>query len=107
MEQIINILGTEYVARTDDDACMEMNADGLCKFYDKQIVVRSLEKMLGTDDSEDIKRIRMQEVVRHEIIHAFFTESGLDCYSDNEQLVSWIAVQFPKMLKVFRETNSI
>lgn len=106
-KQKINILGTEYLAIVDNDECMAMNADGLCKFYDKKIVVRSLDKMLGNEDSEDIKRIRMQEVVRHEIIHAFFTESGLDDYSGNEQLVNWLAIQIPKMLKAFQETNSI
>lgn len=107
VKQKINILGTEYLAIVDNDECMEMNADGLCKFYDKKLVVRSLEKMLGNDDSEEAKRIRMQEVVRHEIIHAFFAEAGLFDYSDNEQLVNWIAIQFPKMLKAFQETNSI
>lgn len=106
-KQKINILGTEYLAIVDDDECIKLNADGLCRFYDKKIIIRSIDKLLVDGASEEEKRIRMQEVVRHEIIHAFFSESGLDDYSDNEQLVSWLAIQFPKMLKVFQETNSI
>lgn len=107
IKQKINILGTEYVAGTDDEACSAMNADGLCKYYEKEIIVRNLEKMLDPDSSEESKLIRMKEVVRHEIIHAFFAESGLFDYSDNEQLVNWIAIQFPKMLKAFEKANCI
>lgn len=107
IKQKVNILGTEYAVGIDDAACMDLNSDGLCRFYDKQIIVKSLEKYLDPDSSEETRRIRMQEVVRHEIIHAFFDEAGLANYSENEQLVSWIAIQFPKMLEVFKETNSI
>ena len=103
----INILGTEYEFAINDNECREMNADGLCKFYDKKILFRSAENMLEPDCSSETKEIRQQEVKRHEIIHAFFAESGLFDYSDNEQLVNWIAIQFPKMLEVFKETNSI
>lgn len=37
----------------------------------------------------------------------FFNECGLDDYSYDEELVSWIAAQFPKMLKVFQELDCI
>ena len=47
------------------------------------------------------KMKRYREVMRHEIIHAFFSEAGLDDYSDNEQLVNWLAIQIPKMNDVF------
>ena len=106
-KQKINILGTEYTVTIDDAACIAMNADGMCKYYDKEIIVRSLDKLLDPDSTEESKQARSKEVVRHEIIHAFLDESGLADYSSNEQLVSWIASQFPKMLKTFKETNSI
>lgn len=35
------------------------------------------------------------------MIHAFFDESGLESYSDNEELVDWLAVQIPKINDVF------
>ena len=48
------------------------------------------------------------KVIRHELVHAFIFESGLcECcsWADNEELVDWIARQFPKMNKVFSELN--
>ena len=105
--QKLNILGTEYRVVINDDECMESNADGLCKFYEKEIVLRSPENMLEPDCSNETKEIRMKEVKRHEIIHAFFAESGLFDYSDNEQLVQWLAIQFPKMLKTFMEMQCL
>ena len=107
IKQKIDILGTEYAVGIDDAACIAMNADGLCKYYDKEIILRKLEKLLDPDSSEESKLIRMKEVARHEIIHAFFAEAGLFDYSDNEQLVNWIAIQFPKMLKVFHDADCI
>lgn len=102
----INVLGTEYEFIVDDSIASQ-GVDGICKGYDKQIIVRSKENMLCPDDSERIKNIRYKEVIRHEIIHAYFDESGLDEYSNNEQLVEWIAVQFPKMMKTFVEVDCL
>ena len=53
------------------------------------------------------KDIRHKEVLRHEIIHAFFDEAGLNDYSNNEQLVEWIAFQFPKMFRTFVEADCL
>ena len=45
------------------------------------------------------------KVLRHEIIHAFFRESGIgECmnwgYSTDEMLVDWMAIQIPKISAV-------
>lgn len=101
----INILGTEYSLKVDESLKNEGVA-GLCKKYDKEISVRNVESMLD-DDSIAAKKMRYGEVLRHEIIHAFFSESGLGDYSDNEQLVDWLAAQFPKMAKVFEECDCL
>lgn len=106
MKNSINILGTEYSVAIDD-TLEKTNCDGLCKEYDKQIAVRSVGAMLSDDDSTETKKTRYNEVLRHEIIHAFFSESGLDDYSGNEQLVNWLAIQFPKMQKAFEEVGCL
>lgn len=98
----INILGTEYTVEIDN-SLEKTNADGLCKEYDKQITIRNVGSMLCDDDSTETKKKRFNEVLRHEVVHAFFSEAGLDDYSSNEQLVNWIAIQFPKMQKLFVE----
>ena len=102
----VNILGTEYSIEVDD-TLEKTGIDGLCKEYNKQITIRNLGSMLNDNDSTDTKKITFEEVLRHEIIHAFFYEAGLEDYSDNEQLVDWIAKQFPKLEKVFKEADCL
>lgn len=99
-----NILGTEYSVEIDD-TLEKTNADGMCKGYDKEIFIRSIDSMLCDEDSTDTKKMRFNEVLRHEIIHAFFNEAGLYEYSGNEQLVDWLAIQFPKICKAFEECD--
>ena len=48
------------------------------------------------------------EVIRHELVHAFLYESGLDTQSTwarDEEVVDWIAIQFPKMSKAFKSIS--
>lgn len=99
----MNILGTDYELIKDCDELTERNVDGECQSYGKVIRIRPLKKMLLPVDSDAIKQQRYNEVVRHEVIHAFFHESGLDGYSADEQLVDWLAMQFPKMYRLFKE----
>lgn len=102
----VNILGTEYNLIVND--VLEVpDADGLCKEYTKEISIRKMENMLCDQDTNEDKKKRYDEVLRHEIIHAFFTESGLDDYAGNEQLVDWLAKQFPKIFKAFQECDCL
>ena len=55
----------------------------------------------------------MKETLRHEIIHAFFNESGLQdsankfdgAWSKNEEMIDWFAIQPPKIFKLFKELD--
>lgn len=96
----IKILGTEYNLKVLEEL-PDTNCDGLCYTYEKQILVKDQNKMLDTDSSEDAKKARYNEVVRHEVIHAFFNESGLDSYSSDETLIEYLSRQIPKMQEVF------
>lgn len=82
----VNILGTEYTI-IQDNSLLNTDMDGCCKRYDREIRIRNVEHMLEDTDQIEAKETRYNEVLRHEIIHAFFDESGLSDYSDNEQLV--------------------
>lgn len=97
------ILGTEYELIRSDESLKEIDADGECRGYSKVIRIRPLKDMLLGDASDEERKDRYNEVLRHEVIHAFFHECGLDDYCNNEELVYWLAMQFPKMLKVFQE----
>lgn len=99
----INVLGQDYYVDTACEELKKTEKDGLCYVYDKKIEVRPVQSMLNDADSMDLKEKRYEEVVRHELVHALFFESGLDSYSMDEILVNWIATQVPKINKAVDE----
>ena len=105
----VNILGTEYdlleVPKKDDSNLV--NNDGYCDTSVKKIIVDEMkEKEPGM--KEDLSYYQKQ-VKRHEIIHAFLFESGLDtcCEWVCEEMVDWMSVQFPKIQKAFKEAGCL
>lgn len=101
----VNVLGTEYeiLRNVKDDPKLGNRADGYCDYSTKKIVIAEM-----IEDDDTLENLKMYEgkVIRHELIHAFLYESGLDVNSDwarNEEIVDWIALQFPKMNKVFNQ----
>lgn len=94
---VVDILGTEYTVTRNTSAIEDMGADGICQPYDKKIIYRELKDFLDKEDSVTAKTVRREEVIRHEVIHAFFAESGLSSYGNDEVLVDWIAKQLPKI----------
>jgi len=103
---LVDILGTKYVVK-EDISLKDTQADGLCKSYSKEITYRTIEEMLCKDDPVELKEERKREVIRHEIVHAFFFEAGLEIYGGDEVLVDWIAKQFPKMLHAIEQAGGI
>lgn len=97
----VSILGTEYSIieeKLGSDA-----VDGYCDYTSKEIHIRSD----NYNELGDFKRLQKKQL-RHEIIHAFLSESGLQSnfehtqqFGHEETMVDWIAIQFPKILKVF------
>ena len=108
----VNILGTEYTVeeRTVEEDSYLNNCDGYCDKTTKEIVVA---KQKPDNDLNNYDWYR-KKVMRHEIIHAFLYESGLHenfehpkQYGHEETMIDWIAIQFPKMLKVFEEAGCL
>lgn len=106
----VNILGTEYEIKKLNEMeypkLKKANANGLAELYAKELIIST-----EIDDGSGTTYSKLEEfenkVVRHEIIHAFFHESGLDNYGENEELVNWLALQVPKMLDVFKSANCL
>lgn len=98
----LNILGTIYYVVENNDRADKEDFDGLCDFYNKKIILRSVDSMLEIEGYEEAKKARYEEVLRHEIVHAFFYESGLTEEAYNEKLVDWLAVQLPKIIDVIK-----
>lgn len=110
---MINVLGTEYkVILTNDynEYPFLKEMAGYTDYTTKTIVVRNYKlEECQVNDCKNQDEI-LKRVVRHELTHAFMYESGLWVNSDfgsNEELADWIAIQFPKMLKVFGELEMI
>lgn len=112
----VNTLGTQWEIRKEDFDQPELkgkNRSGYCFPAAKQIVVEDLD----TDDdwkneSKEVKKKHASAIMRHEVVHAFLYESGLfgdstgsEAWATNEEMVDWIAIQFPKMYKVFAELD--
>lgn len=94
MKNKVSILGTTYKIELVDKSELEPGIAGNC---DQE------EKIIRVD--KDTRQFNA--VLRHELIHAFFYESGLGEEVDwvNENSVDWIAIQFPKIAKVITELD--
>ena len=109
--KVVNVLGTDYtvsIASKDEDKYLE-KCDGYCDKTSKKIVVLSKSDDNELENFEEYQK----KVIRHEIIHAFFFESGLhenfrhEEWGHDETTIDWFAVQFPKMLRAFKEADAI
>lgn len=114
MKDKVNILGTEYKIYRNVEEEKEprlKTSYGFCDCCTKEIFL-SKEALTETEDSMKNLKEYENKVLRHEIIHAFLCESGLRensnrqiAWAENEEMVDWIAIQFPKIEKVFKELN--
>ena len=104
----VNILGTYYeiIEQTSEENPKLDDANGICEIWSKKIVLDAdmiePHKML-VEDPEQYK----SKVLRHEIVHAFFAESGVLNYCNDEGLVDYLAVQLPKMVKAMNEVDCL
>lgn len=104
----VDVLGTKYEIIESD--CISddnlNNNDGYCDFSTKKIVIDTFKNTPGS--KEDMKSYRMQ-VIRHELVHAFLFESGLDgsSWANNEEIVDWIAIQSEKLFNAFMEVDAL
>lgn len=108
----INILGSEWNVKFGSEKKYPnlTNIDGYTDLSMREIVVDDMEASQGQIGAKADLESYQKQVVRHEIIHAFLLESGLDSNSNsadswavNEEMVDWFAIQSPKIFKVFNE----
>lgn len=107
----VNILGTQYsiLIIEKEDYRYDREADGWCDPSVKELLVFNYKQ-----SAESVKDLvsYQKRVIRHEIVHAFFYESGLwqnayssKCWAKNEEMIDWIAIQSPKLQKAFEEAG--
>lgn len=113
-EKSISIMGELWHIKegTEEEFPGLIGVDGYTDSSVRTIVIEAT--ITECDDPQ--AKVNLEEykkvVIRHEIIHAFLYESGLEGntnksknWSQNEEMVDWIAIQFPKILKVFKSLN--
>lgn len=104
----VNVLGTQYkVIQSNSGKDMTLEtSDGYCDHTVKTCVIDTFK--LAPGSVSDLQEYR-KKVIRHELIHAFLFESGLghESWGTNEEIVDWIAFQFPKMLQAFQEADAL
>lgn len=109
----VNILGIEYeiLYKNESEEPFLKGCDGFMDQSRKEIIIDSTigNKPEGKALDGDYYR---KQVLRHEITHAYFYESGLwvnsgDWNGRSEELTDWFAIQSPKLLKTFQEVGCI
>lgn len=109
----INILGSDWTiaARKQDDDPKLESCFGYTDFTIRSIVTEQFEETPGK--VKDLGVLH-KKVLRHEIVHAFFYESGLaansnytDSWALNEEMVDWIAFQGPKIYKAWQDADAL
>lgn len=116
----VNILGTEYNVTVkkynDDEFFKEKNADGYCIADTHEIVICDLCTFPEWEkESEQAREATQKHTLRHEIVHAFLNESGLQdsagqydtAWSKNEEMVDWFAIQGPKIYAAWQEAGAL
>jgi len=104
----VNILGTEYKIKCVDNPSYG-DSMGYTDFSVKEIQIKKVPH--EKDLMKDLQWFQ-RCTLRHEIIHAFLFESGLDsntheceCFARDEEMVDWMAIQYPKIQKAFKEAG--
>jgi hypothetical protein len=116
----IDILGTKYTLRRvnygQDEYMEKMHFGGYHSHSDKEIVILNLKTVPDWAKETDAAiKSQEAETLRHEILHAFLSESGLrwnsfpeeKAWAQNEEMVDWFAIQFPKILKVYEAVGCL
>lgn len=108
MMAVVNVLGVDYEIKQSnelEDSNLANNS-GYCDSSTKTIVIDTFRDLPGSLNDLEVYR---KQVIRHELVHAFLIESGLQhcSWGKDEEIVDWIAIQFPKMKKVFEEINAL
>jgi hypothetical protein len=114
MTKTVNILGTPYKVRLAVPYAKDPSLKGrfgYTSFSGKLIVVADICTIPGWEEATEDEIVdTFCTTIRHEVIHAYLMESGLnesaigvDSWARNEEMVDWFAIQWPKILKTFEK----
>lgn len=97
----LNVLGTVYEIKfqtQEENPKLTDDINGLAELYSKELFVKT-----GYENNPDcynnIEAYR-EKVLIHECMHAIFHESGLSKYTEDEDLVEFLAQQYGKIISI-------
>jgi len=115
---IVNVLGEPYeiyaVKQEDAPHLFSNKTVGSCNRAVKEIVVENFpdetHSAVRSNKQALHDEVMFNEVLRHELVHAFFGECGLDSEVDSafdeEMIADWLAIQAPKLMKLFCQVKA-
>lgn len=116
----LSILGTEYTVsrykESEHPFFKDFEKCGMCDDFMKEIAVIDTSTLPNAaDNTKEWLREYEKEIIRHEVIHAYFNESGLkdsSNYSNSpwakfEEMIDWWAIQGKKVYKTWMEAEKI
>lgn len=100
----IDVLGSEWRLQFAKGKPLDEDEDGLADDETRTITI----------DAE-LEGERKKRVIRHEVVHAYLAESGLDMsslqpeggWAMNEEMVDWFARQGPKIYKTWKKLGVV
>ena len=115
-KQKVTILGADW--EVVEGTAEEFPTLGVCDGYTDVSIHRIVvSDMSGASDDPESKvdlKAYQRQVVRHELIHAFLEESGLSSntapvasWATSEEIVDWIAIQIPKIVKACSDLRAL
>lgn len=116
----VNVLGTEYAVTVkkydEDEAFARRSIIGYCDEIEKRIIICDMLSCPGWEkETAERAKTSQKQTLRHEIVHAFFNESGLTHsavtyegpWPRNEEMVDWIAWQGPKIYEAWQKAGAM
>lgn len=116
----VNILGEIYTIELKDKdpgfTGEHAGAYGYINEAKKKIILRDRSDwpIFKEENRRDELEIWTKKTLRHEIVHAFLFESGLNgstscgrAWAKNEEMVDWMAIQGPKLIKAWEESGAL
>lgn len=116
----LNVLGTTYTVEKkkwlDEPVFQNSRCLGFCDSHSLRIVYCDLKTNDNwKDESEEGINRAEKEILRHEIVHAFLSESGLNgcahhydgAWSYNEEMIDWIAIMGPRLYDAWVKAKCI
>ena len=104
----LDVLGVEYTLEeqtVDQQPIKLADKEGYVELYSKEIVLRTgYEDVDGTVNNVNAFK---RSLLRHELFHAVFHECGLSQYCNDETLIDFLAIQFPKISTIMEQVDNI